>query len=91
MRQQKELGQNLKAFFFFFSVFQANGITLALEDGRVILNFNNKIWKSNKQYHDDQWHYLTVTKRAGRYERGNDFTFKHIINNVNLHTYLQLF
>ncbi|XP_045908367.1 laminin subunit alpha-3-like isoform X2 [Micropterus dolomieu] len=43
----------------------ANGIDVQLENGYVILNFNNKIWKSNKQYHDGQWHYLTVTKRAG--------------------------
>lgn len=43
-------------------------MNLVLENGHVILNFNNKIWKSNKQYNDDQWHYLTVTKRAGRYE-----------------------
>ncbi|KAM6918219.1 laminin subunit alpha-3-like [Xenentodon cancila] len=41
---------------------------LALENGYVILNFNEKQWKSNKQYQDGQWHYLTVTKRAGRIE-----------------------
>lgn len=51
----------------FFSFFQANGINLALENGYVILSFNNKMWKSSKQYHDGQWHYLTVTSRAGRY------------------------
>ncbi|XP_070700517.1 laminin subunit alpha-3-like [Pempheris klunzingeri] len=44
----------------------ANGLSLALENGHVIFNFNNKIWKSNKQYHDNQWHYLTVTRRAAR-------------------------
>ncbi|XP_044075989.1 laminin subunit alpha-3-like isoform X2 [Siniperca chuatsi] len=44
----------------------ANGINLELENGYVMLKFNNKIWKSNKQYHDNQWHYLTVTSRAGR-------------------------
>ncbi|KAK5860005.1 hypothetical protein PBY51_021515 [Eleginops maclovinus] len=43
----------------------ANGMNLKLENGHVILNFNNKIWKSNKQYNDDQWHYLTVTRRSG--------------------------
>ncbi|KAM9349369.1 laminin subunit alpha-3-like [Symphorus nematophorus] len=47
---------------------QANGMNLKLENGHVILNFNNKIWKSNKQYHDNQWHYLTVTKRGARIE-----------------------
>lgn len=51
-------------------VLQANGINLALDDGHVVLSFNNKIWKSNKQYHDDKWHYLTVAKSAGRYKRG---------------------
>uniref|UniRef100_A0A8D3D4N3 Laminin subunit alpha 3 n=1 Tax=Scophthalmus maximus TaxID=52904 RepID=A0A8D3D4N3_SCOMX len=45
---------------------QANGINLALENGYMILSFNNKMWKSNKQYHDGQWHYLTVTSRSGR-------------------------
>ncbi|XP_068614972.1 laminin subunit alpha-3-like [Brachionichthys hirsutus] len=44
----------------------ANGLNLLLENGYVILNFNGKMWKSNKQYHDDQWHYLTVKRRAGR-------------------------
>ncbi|KAF0046927.1 hypothetical protein F2P81_000560 [Scophthalmus maximus] len=47
---------------------QANGINLALENGYMILSFNNKMWKSNKQYHDGQWHYLTVTSRSGRIE-----------------------
>ncbi|XP_068196189.1 laminin subunit alpha-3-like isoform X2 [Antennarius striatus] len=45
----------------------ATGMNLLLENGHVILNFNN-IWKSKKQYHDSQWHYLTVTKRNGRIE-----------------------
>ncbi|XP_058487895.1 laminin subunit alpha-3-like isoform X2 [Solea solea] len=45
---------------------QANLINIALENGHVVLNLNNKIWKSNKQYHDGQWHYLTATRRAGR-------------------------
>ncbi|XP_041847231.1 laminin subunit alpha-3-like [Melanotaenia boesemani] len=46
----------------------ANEITLTLENGHVILRFNDMLWKSNKQYHDGQWHYLTVTKSAGRTE-----------------------
>lgn len=41
---------------------QASGINLALENGHVVLSFNNKIWKSNKKYHDNQWHYLTVKR-----------------------------
>ncbi|XP_028282768.1 laminin subunit alpha-3-like isoform X2 [Parambassis ranga] len=44
----------------------ANAINLALENGYVVLSFNSKMWKSNKQYNDGQWHYLTVTSRAGR-------------------------
>nr|XP_020451525.1 laminin subunit alpha-3 [Monopterus albus] len=47
---------------------QANGINLALDNGYVILSFNDKMWKSNKQYHDGQWHYLTINRRAGRTE-----------------------
>ncbi|XP_031150036.1 laminin subunit alpha-3 isoform X3 [Sander lucioperca] len=44
----------------------ANGMALVLESGYVILNFNDKIWKSNNQYQDGQWHYLTVTRGGGR-------------------------
>ncbi|XP_028448188.1 laminin subunit alpha-3 isoform X2 [Perca flavescens] len=44
----------------------ANGMSLVLENGYVILNFNDKIWKSNKQYQDGQWHYLTVIRKGGR-------------------------
>ncbi|XP_071346604.1 laminin subunit alpha-3-like isoform X2 [Trachinotus anak] len=44
----------------------ANEIKLGMENGHLTLDFNNKMWKSNKQYHDGQWHYLTVTRRAGR-------------------------
>ncbi|KAM7379372.1 hypothetical protein PAMP_004930 [Pampus punctatissimus] len=43
-----------------------NGMNLALENGYAILSYKNKMWKSNKQYHDGRWHYLTVTNRAGR-------------------------
>lgn len=42
-------------------------MNVGLENGHVVLKFNDKMWKSNKQYNDDQWHYLTVTRRAGRY------------------------
>ncbi|XP_035811801.2 laminin subunit alpha-3 isoform X2 [Amphiprion ocellaris] len=45
---------------------QANGINIALENGYVILNFNINMWKSSKQYHNGQWHYVTITRRAGR-------------------------
>lgn len=67
-------------FSIYFTVFQANGLNLVLENGYVVLGLNSKIWKSNKQYNDDQWHYLTVTKRAGRYEGGSYFTFKHVMH-----------
>lgn len=47
---------------------EANGLTLKLVDGHVVLGFNNDMWKSNKQYNDGQWHYLTVFRRGGRTE-----------------------
>ncbi|KAF7654917.1 hypothetical protein LDENG_00063180 [Lucifuga dentata] len=47
---------------------KGNGINLALVNGHVVLTFNNKMWRSNKRYQDGQWHYLTVIKRAGRFE-----------------------
>lgn len=45
---------------------QASGMSLGLDNGHVVLKFNEKMWKSNKKYNDDQWHYLTVTRTAGR-------------------------
>lgn len=44
---------------------QANGIDIKMENGYVIVYFNNKMWKSTKQYNDGHWHYVTVTKRSG--------------------------
>ncbi|XP_061694545.1 laminin subunit alpha-3 isoform X3 [Syngnathoides biaculeatus] len=46
----------------------ANGIHLALENGNAVVSFDNKLWKSNKKYNDGQWHYLTVSRKAGRTE-----------------------
>ncbi|XP_029930598.1 laminin subunit alpha-3-like isoform X2 [Myripristis murdjan] len=46
----------------------ANGIELALINGHVVLKFNDKMWKSNKNYQDGQWHYLTVDKTGGSIE-----------------------
>nr|XP_054596449.1 laminin subunit alpha-3 isoform X2 [Nothobranchius furzeri] len=43
----------------------ANEVGLTLENGNVILSLDGKMWKSNKQYHDGLWHYLTVTRRGG--------------------------
>ncbi|XP_026231324.1 laminin subunit alpha-3 isoform X2 [Anabas testudineus] len=43
----------------------ANGINLALEDSYVLVSFNSVVWKSKKQYRDGNWHYLTVTRKAG--------------------------
>ncbi|XP_026004689.1 laminin subunit alpha-3 isoform X3 [Astatotilapia calliptera] len=44
---------------------EANGIDIKMENGYVIVYFNNKTWKSTKQYNDGRWHYVTVTKRSG--------------------------
>ncbi|XP_077376606.1 laminin subunit alpha-3-like isoform X1 [Festucalex cinctus] len=44
----------------------ANGIHLALQNGNVVVFFNNKMWISNKKYNDGQWHYLTVFRKDGR-------------------------
>ncbi|XP_046883214.1 laminin subunit alpha-3-like isoform X2 [Hypomesus transpacificus] len=43
---------------------EGTGIDLALKNGYVILKFNNQVLKSNKQYQDGKWHYLTVIKRS---------------------------
>ncbi|XP_018532086.1 laminin subunit alpha-3 isoform X1 [Lates calcarifer] len=45
---------------------QAKEINLELAGGHVMLILDNKVWKSNKQYNDGQWHYLTATRKAGR-------------------------
>ncbi|MEQ2239068.1 hypothetical protein ILYODFUR_000794, partial [Ilyodon furcidens] len=44
----------------------ANQVKIAMENGHLILHFNNKMWKSDKQYNDGNWHYVTITKREGR-------------------------
>ncbi|XP_034038308.1 LOW QUALITY PROTEIN: laminin subunit alpha-3-like [Thalassophryne amazonica] len=44
----------------------ADGINLALENGHVVLTFSDKTWKSNNQYSDGKWHYLTVNRKSGR-------------------------
>lgn len=45
-------------------MFQANGINIGLENGHVVCSSNTLAWKSNKQYNDDMWHYVTMTKTA---------------------------
>ncbi|GLD51077.1 laminin subunit alpha-3 isoform X4 [Lates japonicus] len=45
---------------------QAKEIYLELAGGHVMLTLDNKVWKSNKQYNDGQWHYLTATRKDGR-------------------------
>ncbi|KAM9718848.1 laminin subunit alpha-3-like isoform 1-T1 [Menidia menidia] len=40
----------------------ANTVHLALDSGHVVLNFKNKMWKSNRKYNDGHWHYLTFKK-----------------------------
>ncbi|XP_054888860.1 laminin subunit alpha-3-like isoform X2 [Poeciliopsis prolifica] len=42
-----------------------NQLNIAMENGYVILHFDTKKWKSNKQYNDGNWHYVTVTKKDG--------------------------
>ena len=54
-----------------FFIWQGTGIDLALKNGYVILKFNNQVLKSNKQYQDGKWHYLTVIKRSQGYEIGS--------------------
>ncbi|XP_029970340.1 laminin subunit alpha-3-like isoform X2 [Salarias fasciatus] len=46
----------------------ANGVSLEIDNGYVIAVFNDKAFKSNKQYHDGVWHYVTVRRRAGKVE-----------------------
>ena len=77
---RKNLNDVQNPFVFYF---QANTINIALEKGHVLLNLNNKIWKSNKQYHDGQWHYLTVRKRGERYEKAM-ISYSYIINCSNI-------
>ncbi|XP_019959877.2 laminin subunit alpha-3-like isoform X2 [Paralichthys olivaceus] len=45
-----------------------NGINLALDNGYIVYSFSNNMWKSNKQYHDGQWHYLTAKRSGERIE-----------------------
>uniref|UniRef100_A0A4W6DE38 Laminin subunit alpha 3 n=1 Tax=Lates calcarifer TaxID=8187 RepID=A0A4W6DE38_LATCA len=69
---------------FFFSIFQAKEINLELAGGHVMLILDNKVWKSNKQYNDGQWHYLTATRKAGRYEEGSDLVIHSTIKKYKL-------
>ncbi|XP_037132642.1 laminin subunit alpha-3-like isoform X1 [Syngnathus acus] len=46
----------------------ANDIHLALQNGNVVVSLSNKMWISNKKYDDGHWHYLTVSRKAGRTE-----------------------
>ncbi|XP_036375311.1 laminin subunit alpha-3-like [Megalops cyprinoides] len=39
-----------------------SGIELSLQNGLLLVKFNDKTWKSTKSYEDGEWHYLTVTK-----------------------------
>lgn len=49
-----------------------------------MLILDNKVWKSNKQYNDGQWHYLTATRKAGRYEEGSDLVIHSTIKKYKL-------
>lgn len=46
---------------FSFDIFQTNQMGIALQDGYVVFNYRDSVLQSNKQYNDDQWHYVTVT------------------------------
>uniref|UniRef100_A0A4W4GXF5 Laminin G domain-containing protein n=2 Tax=Electrophorus electricus TaxID=8005 RepID=A0A4W4GXF5_ELEEL len=37
---------------------------LRMVNGSVMLQIQDTVWKSNKQYQDGEWHYLTVIKRG---------------------------
>ncbi|XP_060769555.1 laminin subunit alpha-3-like isoform X2 [Neoarius graeffei] len=43
-------------------------IGLSMVNGYVVLKYQNSVWKSNKQYQDGEWHYVTVTNSAGNLE-----------------------
>ncbi|XP_028329557.1 laminin subunit alpha-3 isoform X2 [Gouania willdenowi] len=61
----------------------ASSINIALENGHVVLSFNSKKFKSNKQYNDGKWHFLTATKRAERIEMLIDDEDKGVEQNHN--------
>ncbi|TSR16027.1 Laminin subunit alpha-3 [Bagarius yarrelli] len=41
---------------------------LSMMDGYVVLKYQNRYWRSKKQYQDGEWHYVTVTNKAGGME-----------------------
>ncbi|XP_072543376.1 laminin subunit alpha-3 isoform X2 [Salminus brasiliensis] len=41
---------------------------LVMENGYVMLTFQNRVWRSKKQYQDGEWHYLTVVKTGQNVE-----------------------
>ncbi|XP_046707006.1 laminin subunit alpha-3-like [Silurus meridionalis] len=46
-----------------------NEIGVSMVNGHVTLKYQNRAWRSLKQYQDGQWHYVTVTNKNG----GTDF------------------
>ncbi|XP_060731068.1 laminin subunit alpha-3 isoform X2 [Tachysurus vachellii] len=69
---------------------------LKMVDGYVLLKYQNRVWRSKKQYQDGEWHYVTVTNKAGSMElrideddKGEDITrtsldLNFLSNNVTL-------
>ncbi|TMS09916.1 Tetratricopeptide repeat protein 39C [Larimichthys crocea] len=43
-------------------------MNIALQNGYVIVTLSSDMWKSNKQYNDGQWHYVTAKRTSGRTE-----------------------
>ncbi|XP_053349425.1 laminin subunit alpha-3 isoform X3 [Clarias gariepinus] len=43
-------------------------IALSMADGFVVLKYQNRVWRSTKQYQDGKWHYVTATNKNGRME-----------------------
>ncbi|KAI5627844.1 laminin subunit alpha-3, partial [Silurus asotus] len=42
-----------------------NEIGVSMVNGHVTLKYQNRAWRSLKQYQDGQWHYVTVTNKNG--------------------------
>ncbi|KAB5579059.1 hypothetical protein PHYPO_G00190370 [Pangasianodon hypophthalmus] len=43
-------------------------IGLSMVDGYVVVKYQNRVWRSKKQYQDGEWHYVTVISKDGRLE-----------------------
>ncbi|MCI4377116.1 hypothetical protein PGIGA_G00199880 [Pangasianodon gigas] len=43
-------------------------IGLSMVNGYVVVKYQNRVWRSKKQYQDGEWHYVTVISKDGRLE-----------------------